>query len=188
MKKLFKSLMVLVLLVAPMFFLGTSSFAQEDTLLDYSSDWMDDYSTDSDIYTTTSFDIDEEAAGGILATVLGFGALFMVFAVVVSLATYIYTSLAFSKIGEKLGYENKWFAWVPVLNIVMIFQMGDQNPMLILLCLIPGIGALAVGIISIIAMMNISEKRGYDKMLGLLILVPLGNLVLPGLLAWKDPK
>jgi len=104
-----------------------------------------------------------------------------------SIAMYVYTSLAFSKIAEKLNYEKKWFAWVPILNIIMIFELGDQNPMLLFLLLIPGIGGLIVGIMSIIAMMNIAEKRGYDKMLGLLMLVPLGNLILPGLLAWKEP-
>ncbi len=69
----------------------------------------------------------------------------------------------------------------------MLFQLGEQNPWLLLLILIPGIGAIAVAIISVIAYMRISEKLGFDKLLGLLVLVPtIGNLVLLGILAWKD--
>jgi len=87
-------------------------------------------------------------------------------------------------IAKRLNEENPWYAWIPILNVVLLFRMGDQNPLLILLVLIPGIGALVVGILSIIALMNICEKRGYDKLLGLLALVPVANIVLLGILAW----
>lgn len=69
----------------------------------------------------------------------------------------------------------------------MTFKLGDQNPMLLLLLLIPGLGALIVAVLSIIALANITEKRGYEKLLVLLVLIPLGMFVLLYLLAWK-PK
>jgi len=66
----------------------------------------------------------------------------------------------------------------------LLFKLGEQNPWLILLSLIPGIGTLVVAILSIIATMKVCEKRGYDKFFGLLMLVPVANLILWGMLAW----
>ena len=93
-------------------------------------------------------------------------------------------ALTLMKTAQKLGAENAWYAWIPILNIVLLFKLGEQNPWLILLMLIPGIGALIVGILAIIGTMKICEKRGYDKLLGLLMLVPIANLILWGMLAW----
>jgi hypothetical protein len=101
---------------------------------------------------------------------------------------YIFTSLALMTIAKRLNYENGWFAWIPILNIVLMLKMGDMNPWLVLLMLIPGLGGLAIAIITIIALMNICEKRGYDKLLGLLSIIPIANLVLIAMLAWGKKK
>jgi hypothetical protein len=69
----------------------------------------------------------------------------------------------------------------------MVLKLGDQNPLLVLLLLIPGIGALVVAILSLIALMKITEKRGYDKALALIVLTGIGAYILLYLLAWK-PK
>jgi hypothetical protein len=187
MKKLSKFFLVPLLLVGTFFLLGKSNVLatvdEEISVFDstYSDDWLDDYSTDgySDLYTTTELD------GGIIA---GFGIVAFVFSGLFSLAMYVYTSLALSKIGEKLNYEKKWFAWVPILSSIMLLELGDQNPMLLFLLLIPGIGGLIVMVLSIIAIMNIAEKRGFDKMLGLLTLIPIANVIVIGYVAWKEPK
>jgi hypothetical protein len=144
-------------------------------------DWESYYDDLEDLqndYTTGSL-----ATGGLL---LG-GALTIVpriISIVVSLGVYIYMAFALMTIAKRLNMENTWYAWVPILNAILLFKMGEQNPMLLFLLLIPGVGALIVGIISIIAIMNICEKRGYDKLLGLLMLVPIANFVLLGMLAW----
>ena len=100
------------------------------------------------------------------------------------IAVYVFYALALMNIAKRLNYENGWYAWIPILNAILLFKMGDQNPMLLFLLLIPGVGALIIMIIATIATMNICEKRGYDKLLGLLSLVPIANFVLLGMLAW----
>jgi hypothetical protein len=187
MNKIYKLVMTLLLVAVPMFLLkGTPAFATDVDLeiSDYSYDsWnLDDYDT------TYSWDLDDEQAFQIFSTIAKWGSFFIGVSTLLGLASYVYMSLALSTIGEKLGYENKWFAWIPILNMVMLFELGDQNPLFLLLLLIPGLGALALMIMSIIAIMNITEKRGFDKNLGLLCLVPIVNLVLLGYIAWKDPK
>jgi len=148
-----------------------------------------DYGTNDDLLYTTQEQNAEDLAAGLLGT--GFMAMFagvyMLFLLVFGVGGYIFSALALMKIGKEMEYENPWFAWVPILNNIMMLQLGGQNAWLLLLLLIPGIGAFIVAIITIIALANIAEKRGYEKLLVLLILIPLGMFVLLYLLAWK-PK
>lgn len=150
---------------------------------DYGYDYEDTFESYSD-WDSFSQDLDAQTAAGVASTVLVLLAGVWLFAAVFGLAVYVYTSLTLMKVGEQLGYENKWFAWIPILNLIMKFQLGDQNPVLLLLLLIPGLGALVVAILNIVATINICEKKGYDKYLGLLELVPVAGLVLWGVLAW----
>lgn len=188
MKRFLNISLCLMLGIMSLSFLALPASAQTEddytttTVDEYDYDWEYDYDYDWD--STLS-----EEETGVLAGLLGggaliFGGVMLVFSIIISLSLYVYTSLALMNIAKKMDQENTWFAWVPILNTVLLFKMGDQNPLLLLLLLIPGIGALIVGIFSIISLMNICEKRGYDKLLGLLALVPLANLILLGVLAW----
>lgn len=114
-------------------------------------------------------------------------AVYSVFFGVLGLVGYIFTALAFQKIGKEMNYKNSWFAWVPILQNIMMFELGEQNPWLLLLFLIPGIGQIVILVFIFIALMNINEKRGYDKVLAVLLFVPFGMYILFYLLAWK-PK
>lgn len=156
---------------------------------DYDYDWESTYEDAQDlIYTTEDSMVEDTAAGLLGAGILTlFAGVYALVAGAIGLAGYIFSALALYKIGKEMNYENTWFAWVPILNTIMTFKLGDQNPMLLLLLLIPGLGALIVAVLSIIALANITEKRGYEKLLVLLVLVPLGMFVLLYLLAWK-PK
>jgi hypothetical protein len=149
----------------------------EDTSLDWEYDWDYDDSYDYDFDSGAAV-----ASAGALAAVMG---VILIPALVIGLAVYVYTSLAYMEIAKKLNHPNPWFAWVPILNFVLILQLADMSPWLILLALIPGVNGIAMLILSVMTMMKICEKRGMDKNLGFLMLVPVANLVLPGILAWK---
>jgi hypothetical protein len=182
MKRLFNLFLCSVLGLASFSLLAVPSYAQTDW------DWDDDYTYDSSYYDdwdySYSYDGSEELAGLLGGASLVFGGVMMIVSVVLSLGMYIYSALTLMTIAKKLGYENGWFAWVPLLNIALLFQMGDKNPWLVLLVLIPGLGGLIIAILAIISLMTICEKRGYDKLLGLLSLIPVANLILLGVLAW----
>ena len=178
-----------------------AAFAQEeeqtvdDPTLYYQqvvNDAIDEYETQytDDILTTTNDNsIGEEVWESILggAAVI-FTGVYMIFAITLALGSYVFTALALSKIGKELGYQNTWFAWIPILSTIMMFQLGNQNPWLLLLFLIPGLGGLIILILTIVALANISEKRGYEKVLALLTIVPLGMYILLYLLAWRPKK
>ena len=52
---------------------------------------------------------------------------------------------------------------------------------------VPFVGSFAAFVFTFIALMTITDKRGYERVLALLMLVPIANLVVLGILAWK-PK
>jgi len=190
MKKLFKIITVLFLVLAPLS-AGKVLLAQTTPTLDteYQYDWdFDDWGLDDTVVNSELTDEEaENIAAGILATI--FGGTILFFTITVGVIFYVYTAITLQKIAKKLGEKDPWFAWIPVLNSILFFRLGNQSPWLLLLALVPGIGAFALSIISIIAMMKICEKMGYDKLLGLLMLIPLAGLILLGVLAWgKTPK
>lgn len=204
MKRLFK-LVAMLLLVASPFFVSKAVLAQTseeqvvpimeevkeiyesnpvlDTVKDYN---LDDWNFADE--TTDNTLTDEEAAAVAIFTTL-FGGAFLIFAIIFSLLMYVYSAITMQKVADKLGYKDSWYAWIPILNSILFFRMGDQNPWLLLLVLIPVVGTLILSVISIIPMMRICEKMGYDKLFGLLTLVPLAGLILWGVLAWgKSPS
>jgi len=196
MKKIFNLIATFLLLTMPLSLMVTPVSAQtdEDTMLDtsydeydwdsYTSDDAYDYDWSWDTDSTYDSELSEGAAAAIGAVGILFGGMMLLFSLAVTMALYVYTSLALMTIARKLEAENEWFAWVPVLNMALLLKLGMQNPWLVLLILIPGIGAIILAVLSIVALMKVCEKRGYDKLLGLLSLVPVANLVLLGVLAW----
>jgi hypothetical protein len=202
MRKLIASIILSFMLLLPLSMVASPVFAQTETDTTTSAPddttYYDTYDygyddTYDDSYSSYSYDlsgIDEEAGVFAGMAALLFTGVMLVVSVVIGLGSYIYCALALMKIARRLNYENAWFAWIPILNLVLMFQLGEQNPVLLLLLLIPGVGAVVIGILSIIALMKICEKRGYDKMLGLLSLIPVANYILLGILAWgkKEPE
>jgi hypothetical protein len=175
MKKIFLGLLAFSFLISP-------AFAQTDTTYDY--DW--DYSYDDFDYealSTTSTLTDEQAATvatGLLATLL----VVLPILTVVGIGSYIYFSLAFMTIAKKLNHEKPWLAWVPLANMYLYVKLAGLSGWSALLFFIPAVNFVFI----IIVMMKIAEKRGFESWLGLLIIVPMLNILIPGYLAWAEPK
>jgi len=184
MRRFISGAILSLLLLLPLIGIASPVLAQtEEDYVTTEYDWDTSYDWDALSEEYNYEELAEASAGaGIMAALFGGAMLFV--SIICSLAMYIYMALTLMKTAQKLGAENAWYAWIPILNIVLLFKLGEQNPWLILLMLIPGIGALIVGILAIIGTMKICEKRGYDKLLGLLMLVPIANLILWGMLAW----
>ena len=157
----------------------TSDFEKQFNDALYPQDGRNDWTTDSELTA-------EEQAALTGFTALVGGAMFVVIAVssVVGLITYIYSSWALMVIGNRLNMENSWFAWVPILNLVMLAKIGDINPWTILLVIIPVVNVFYLIYFSAVSSMKMTEKLGLDKYLGLLMFVPLVNYILMGYLAW----
>ncbi len=131
-------------------------------------------------------------AGGFMAFIAAFFAIFLVSVIVL----YIYTSIVWMTIFRKIEYKYPWIAWIPIANVAGILQAGGFHWAWIFLILVPVLGWIAIFVLAIIATWRIYEKRKYP---GWLALIPIagiipfinwiaaiGNLVVLGLVAWAD--
>jgi hypothetical protein len=89
-------------------------------------------------------------------------------------AAYVFASYCMMKIYDKLGEENSWFAWVPILNNVILYKAGGQSPLWTIGLFIPFINIVAI-VFLIIAFVKIVQRLGKNPWLLLLMLIPLVN-------------
>jgi len=109
------------------------------------------------------------------------GALTVIYFFVV-IALYAFGAYCLQAIAKKLGVENDWFAWVPILNIWLAVQIAGRDVLWFVLCLIPCVNFVAM----IIIFMDIAEKCGRERTYGILMIVPLLNLWVLWQLAFGD--
>jgi hypothetical protein len=79
---------------------------------------------------------------------------------VVGAVVYVWTALALSAVFRKSGEEG-WKGWVPILNGIVLLQLGGFSGWLYLVVLIPFVGAIALWIVLIIACYRIGAGFGY---------------------------
>jgi hypothetical protein len=106
----------------------------------------------------------------------------VIFSLVALVSVYVYFSLTLKTIAEKTHTENTWWAWVPILQAVLMLSIARKPAWWILLLFIP---AVNLGV-AVIVWMAIARARNRPGWWGVLMLVPIGNLIVPGYLAWVD--
>ena len=116
-------------------------------------------------------------AGGAIAA----GAAFLVMLVIVA-AVYVYFALALQAIAQKTNAENAWWAWVPILQVILMLNIAKKPVWWIILLIIP----LVNFIIALIVWMAVAEARNKPSWWGIMICVPPVGLIVPGYLAWSD--
>ena len=112
----------------------------------------------------------------------GLGIVIMLVFFLIFGAMYVYFSLALSTIAKKTNTENAWWAWIPILQILLMLNIAQKPLWWIVLCFIPLVSIVIV----IIVWMAIAERRGKPSWWGILLIVPVANLIVPGYLAWAD--
>jgi hypothetical protein len=119
--------------------------------------------------------LQDELVGGAIAGLFGF-------IILVGLALYVFTAICFMKIAEKTGTENGWWAWVPILNILLMLAIARKPMWWIVLMFIPLVNI----VIAILVMVAICEVRGKPGWWAIGFFLPVVNLVLLGALAFGD--
>lgn len=122
----------------------------------------------------------DAAAAGVLAVFAGF---FMVI-LVVAIALYVFMAICLMKIAKKTDTPNGWFAWIPILNIVLMLQIAKKPVWWIVLLFIPFVN-IAWIVLQILVWMAISKECGKEEWLGILIIVPVANIIIPAYLAFS---
>ncbi len=123
--------------------------------------------------------------GGIFAALgtLAFG---------IGIALYVYYAWAWMTIAKKLKYEKAWLAWIPIANLFLIPILAEKDWPWGFIFIVP----IANIVFYIMWTWKIFEKRKYPGWLSLVILLSfipmlsaiagIANLVIVGLVAWKD--
>ncbi len=106
----------------------------------------------------------------------------MMFALIISLAFYVYIAIALMRIAKKTGISNGWFAWVPILNVILMLQIAKKPMWWLLMFFIPGVNI----VFTILVWMEIAKAVGKPEWWGILMIVPVANLIVPGYLAFSD--
>jgi hypothetical protein len=85
-------------------------------------------------------------------------------------------------IANKTNTPNSWFAWIPILNLVLILQIAKKPVWWIILLIIPIVNI----VIYIITLVAVCEARGKSPWLVVALLLPVVNLAALGYLAFAD--
>ena len=117
---------------------------------------------------------------GVIAFVAAF---FMIF-LVLAAALYVYFSLCLFLIAKKLNVQAPWTAWIPLINIWTLLQAAGKPCWWVLLFFIPFVSIIVIAYV----WMCIVENLGRNKWLGLLMLVPIVNLVYMCVLAFSKQE
>ena len=100
----------------------------------------------------------------------------------VVLAAYAYFSFSIQTIANKTGTENSWWAWVPILNVWLLCQIGGKPGWWVAWMFIPFINI----VMTVLIWMAVSDARQKSPFLGVLMLIPFLNLIVPGYLAFSE--
>lgn len=117
------------------------------------------------------------AEGAALALLAGLG----IFYFVIFLVFYLYFGICYMQIAKKTQTPNTWWAWIPILNILLFVKIAGKPWWWVLLLLIPLVNI----IISIILWMEVAKKRGKPDWVGILIIVPVVGFFIPAYLAFS---
>ena len=117
-----------------------------------------------------------------------FAAFMMVF-LIIGIVFYIYTALALMTIAKKTNTNNPWLAFIPIGNVYLMTQVASVPAWVtaaVALYLIPYLGPLIFAGVLIWLWWKIAIARNKPGWYALLLLIPVVNLVIMGVIAWKD--
>lgn len=121
--------------------------------------------------------------GNMMALIAGM----LLVALIIGVALYIYFAIALMAIAKKTKTPNGWLAFIPIANIYLMTQIAKLPgwyTLGILLAIIPFIGGIAFMVLFAYFWWKIAEEIGKPGWWGILMLIPVVNLILVGIMAW----
>ena len=98
------------------------------------------------------------------------------------LAVYFWLALCLYTIANKTRTPDAGLAWIPIANIYLMCKIASRSGWWTILFFIPLLNV----VILIIIWMDIAKARNQSPFLGILMIVPIANLVIPGVLAFSE--
>lgn len=101
---------------------------------------------------------------------------------VVVVICWVIGGITLSTIARKTGTPNEIWAWIPILNILLMLQIADLPIWYIILFFVPCVNLFVI----IYTWWKICEKRGKPGPISLLMLVPCVGFFVPFYVAFAD--
>jgi len=84
---------------------------------------------------------------------------------IIYIALYLFFAYCLKVIAEKTGHtENSWWAWVPIMNMLLLLQIAQKPMWWFILLLIPIVNI----IVGIIVLMEVAKARGKEGWWGII--------------------
>jgi hypothetical protein len=115
------------------------------------------------------------------ASIANTGAEFIAIIWLVILGFYLYSAICMLYMARKTKTKNGWFAFVPILNNVLMIQIAQKPVWWIILMFVPFVNI----VISVMVMYYMVKRLGYPGWWVVLMLIPIVNLVVWGILAFS---
>ena len=148
---------------------------------------------------TMDYSYDYSYSGGSGADLVSVGLLagFLLFFIVYAVIYYVFVAFCLMKIAEKTNTKDSWWAWVPLLNLVLMLKIAKLSGWWVLvflfgalLSIIPFIGvfiAFLMVCFSVFVYYRIAEERGKNGLISLLQFIPvIGPFLVPAYLAFTE--
>ncbi|MCD4782606.1 MAG: DUF5684 domain-containing protein [Candidatus Eremiobacteraeota bacterium] len=110
------------------------------------------------------------------------GCMAMIIPLIVFAVVYAYFAYTLMVIAQKTETENAWYAWIPILNIILMVNIAGKPMWWVILFFLP----IANIVAAIIIWMDIAVARNKPNWVGVLIIVPFVGILIPAYLAFAD--
>lgn len=110
-----------------------------------------------------------EAAAGMFALAGGIFLFVMIFVIIF----YVIVALSLMKIAKRTNTENAWFAWIPILNLILMLQIAKRPMWWLVFFLVPFINIVGI-VLQFFIWVDIAKILGKPIWVGILAgLIPI---------------
>lgn len=116
-----------------------------------------------------SGDVPAAAAGGMALFAGGMFIFIMLFVLVI----YVAMAISLMKIANRTNTENAWFAWIPILNLILMLQIAKRPMWWLVFFLVPILNIAGI-VMQFIIWIDIAKRLGKSAVFGVLAaLIPI---------------
>jgi hypothetical protein len=102
-----------------------------------------------------------EAAAGAFAL---FGGIFLV-VMIIAIIIYVVVALSLIRIAKRTNTPNAWFAWIPVLNLILMLQIAKRPMWWLIFFLVPFINIVGI-VLNFVIWIDIAKRLGKSPVIG----------------------
>jgi len=116
-----------------------------------------------------SGDVPAAAAGGMALFAGGMFLFIMLFVLVI----YVLMAISLMKIANRTNTPNAWFAWIPILNLILMLQIAQRPMWWLIFWLVPIINIAGI-VLNFVVWVDIAKRLGKSAVWGVLaVLIPI---------------